>query len=199
MNNEIEDIVDLFDEFFIIDSPEQANIVKPVVVAAAEKPVVEPDHAEPVSKTPENPLPPVTSVPPAPQVTISPLNFSGANKRHITVIYNDKNNDSRANVEMLSNLITKALKFSMDDVAIVRLSRNPEHTLKTIADTLQPEYIMAWGASGLVKDAQLQTPVHGIVAFGGAQVLLADEVHAYLDNNVHKTALWQAIQTLFAK
>lgn len=200
MNNEIEEIADLYDEFFIIDPLAQISGNKPVeVVAAVARPVPVKEAAEPVINTPEDLLPPVNNVAPTPQIPLSPLNFSGANKRHITVIYNDKNNDSRENVEMLSNLVTKALKLSMDDVAIVRLSRNPEYSLSMIFNTLNSEYAMIWGAFDLLKSEHNDTAIHQTSSMGSTRIMVADEAHTYHDNTTYKTALWQAIQSLLAQ
>lgn len=200
MNNEIEEITDLFDEFFIIDSPDEISADKPVDAAvkpASDVPVKE--TAEHVINTPQNPLPPESPVKPEPQIPLAPLNFSGANKRHITVIYNDKNNDSRENVEMLSNLVTKALKLSMDDVAIVRLSRNPEYSLSMIFNTLNTKHAMIWGAFDLLKAENNNTAIHQTSSIGSTLIMVADEAHTYHDNTAYKTALWQAIQTLLAQ
>lgn len=200
MNNEIEEITDLFDEFFIIDSPEQVSVNKPVEVAAVPvKPVTVKEVSEPVINAPEVPPIAVNNTPSPSQTPLAPLNFSGANKRHITVIYNDKNNDSRENVEMLSNLVTKALKLSMDDVAIVRLSRNPDYSLSAIFNSLQTKHAMIWGASDLLKAENNDTAIHQTSSIGSTHIMVADEAHTYHNNNTYKAALWQAIQTLLAQ
>ena len=124
-----------------------------------------------------------------------PLIYSGANKRHITFIYNDKINDSRENVEMISNLITKALKFSMDDVAVLRVSKNENHTIEQIIKQLEAKHAIVWGAPSGFNFSK----IHEINLINTTQLMLADFVQNYHGNNDYKAQLWAAIQTLLAK
>jgi hypothetical protein len=191
MSNEIEEISDLFDEFFIIDSPQltPSSATSRKTAPGFPDPETLQEKQLPESMEPEVLQPEAFSLP--------PLIFSGANKRLIAVIYNDKNNDSRENVEMLSNLITKALKMSMDDVAIIRLSKNPGYPLPVIFNELRTEKAMVWGATDLPGIENLQTEVHQQVQIGKTIVLINDEVYKYHNNAVHKARLWEAIQKLF--
>jgi hypothetical protein len=123
-----------------------------------------------------------------------PLNYSGANKRLIAIIYNDIINDSRENVGMLSDLITKGLKFSMDDVAVIRLSKNQNYSIEQILEQLKPKHTIIFGA----PDGFQHQLVHQIVEINSNQVLVTDFVHLYLNNNEYKGQLWTSIKTLFA-
>lgn len=200
MNNEVEDIVGLYDEFFIIDGEKlekpadglTAQTASPVKNAPA-TPVAPAEPELPVSIAPEPVEQPVSKEQPLPA-----LHYSGANKKHIAVIYNDKNNDSRENVEMLSNLITKALKFSMDDVAVLRLSRNDNITLDRFFDTLNTKHALLWGAQDLIKQAGNEAAIHSVITIGQTQVMVADFVHAYHGNAEYKAKLWEAVQKLFS-
>lgn len=196
MNNEVEDITGLFDEFFIIE-----NETQPVAKNAAET-----IHNKSIPQKEETPVlsPPVpVPVPDTPPVLkeqpLPTLNYSGANKKHIAVIYNDKNNDSRENVEMLSNLITKALKYSMDDVAVVRLSRNEGVTLPDIFNRLGAKYALLWGAMELVKQEGISADIHTLGTIGETPFMLADYVHEYHGKSEYKAALWETIQQLLVK
>lgn len=188
MTSRVEEIIDLFDEFFIIDPHAEADQQMTAEPDAAQPPVVagpEPDHAA---------QPEIASPPPKPS---TPLHYSGANKKHIAVIYNDKNNDSRENVEMLSNLLTKALRLSMDDVAIVRLSKNPGRDLGSIFEELHAEKALVWGIPGTTEDLK-GSKVHEQVLIGKTRALINDEVHQYHHNPAYKARLWEAIQQLFS-
>jgi ethanolamine utilization protein EutP (predicted NTPase) len=201
MNNEVEDIIGLFDEFFIIDGERQET---PANEAAAQP-------ASPIKNTPATPVAPAEPEPPvniAPEPVEQPaskerpvpaLHYSGANKKHIAVIYNDKNNDSRENVEMLSNLITKALKFSMDDVAVIRLSRNNNVALDQFFDTLNTKHALLWGAHDLVKQAGVEAVTHTVITIGKTQVMIADFVHEYHGKTEYKGKLWETVQKLFSR
>lgn len=197
MNNEIEHIIDLFDEFILVpekDSPlEKVTETAPVEEQATTEVQSVSEPALNNQPAPDNHAPILVS--PSP-ISVIPLNFSGANKRHIVFIYNDKVNDARENVEMLSNLITKALKFSMEDVAVVRLSKNPEHNLHTIIDALKPHHLLLFGVPEWITDEV--TVVHNVIKVNDTHVLIADNVEAYHGRQEHKSALWSGIQQLLS-
>jgi hypothetical protein len=207
MTNEIENIIDLFDEMYVFETKEE--------LAAKETSDVESKSLEHFDKNKsivsEIEFPSNTQVPTIqnesfvetqPELTSPqkeslvqiPLNYSGANKRHIAIIYNDIFNDSRENVGMLSDLITKGLKFSMDDLAIVRLSKNQNYTIEQILEQLKPKKAILFGAP---EGFQHQI-VHQIIEINSNQVLVADFVHLYLNNKESKGQLWTSIKTLFA-
>lgn len=212
MTNEIENIIDLFDELYVFDTKEElATKVSADVVAepidAASVPKVEGVNStvteiEPAVETSVSTLQNDSFVETQPELTAPqnepivqiPLNYSGANKRLIAIIYNDIINDSRENVEMLSNLITKALKFSMDDVAVVRLSKNQNHTIEEIITQLQSKHAIVWGA----PQGFAHQTIHQVNQINQTRLLVTDFVHQYHNNNDYKVQLWTAIQSLFA-
>lgn len=196
MNNDIDYIIDLFDEFILVPEKEEtaSTLSKTVHVEQTVEPVVETVLAEPAVNLPasnHHAQEPELQTP----APIIPLNYSGANKRHIVFIYNDKVNDSRENVEMLSNLITKALKFSMDDVAVVRVSKNQNHNFKSVNEVLKPAHLLLFGASEWLDDPQFG--IHDVVKIDGVKVLIADAIDAYHGRQEYKGALWNGIQQLF--
>lgn len=212
MTNDIENVIDLFDELYVFETKEElaakANSgdgVKPAETIET-IPAEELKPTEPVAITvveePKLTLPEETIVETQPEITAPqnenkvqiPLNYSGANKRHIAIIYNDINNDSRENVEMLSNLITKALKFSMDDVAVVRLSKNQNLPIAEIITQLQAKHAIVWGAP---SEFELKE-VHQIYTINSTQIMVADFVNNYHNKGDYKTQLWATIQKLLA-
>jgi hypothetical protein len=212
MTNEIENIIDLFDELYVFETKEELATKVGIDVVSDSTNTTSVPKVEEVSSTVSEIEPAVeTSLPTLqnesfvetqPELTASqnepivqiPLNYSGANKRLIAIIYNDIINDSRQNVEMLSNLITKALKFSMDDVAVVRLSKNKNHTIEEIIDQLQSKYAIVWGA----PESFTHQTIHQINQINQTRLLVTDFVHQYNQNNDYKVKLWTAIQSLFA-
>lgn len=212
MSNEIENIIDLFDELYVLETQddvsvkvENSQVLTTTLVddaieikVDAEVPIVE-TLVEPLLPTQENQTltknQPELTTPQQEPIAEIPLNYSGANKRHIAIIYNDKVNDSRENVEMLSNLITKALKFSMDDVAVVRVSKNQNHTIQQIIGQLEAKHAIIWGAP---SDFNFNN-IHEINLVNNTQLMVGDFVQNYHDNNDYKAQLWLAIQNLLAK
>ena len=213
MTNEIEYIIDLFDELYVFETKEElATKVSEDVVSEPINTAFVPNveglnstipEIEPAVETSVKTLQNDSIVETQPELTASqnepivqiPLNYSGANKRLIAIIYNDIINDSRQNVEMLSNLITKALKFSMDDVAVVRLSNNKNHTIEEIITQLQSKHAIVWGSP---EGFDHQT-IHQVNQIYQTRLLVADFVHQYNNNNDYKVQLWTAIQSLFAE
>lgn len=212
MTNDIENVIDLFDELYVFETKEElaARVNSEVVVLPAESSAVKPVEefkpitpvAEVVAETPIPTLPKEPVVATQPELTApinepaiqKTLNYSGANKRHIAIIYNDINNDSRENVEMLSNLITKALKFSMDDVAVVRMSKNQNFSIEEIITQLHSKHAIVWGA----PSEFVYREVHQIYPIQSAKVMVADFVNNYHNKGDYKTQLWSAIQKLLA-
>jgi len=212
MTNEIENIIDLFDELYVFETKDElAAKVKSDVVTMPMETVFLEQVDEKKSTVPETEPPISIQVPtiqndsfvetqpelPSPQkepLVQIPLNYSGANKRLIAIIYNDIINDSRENVGMLSDLITKGLKFSMDDVAVVRLSKNQNYSIEQILEQLKPKQAIIFGA----PDGFQHQLVHQIVEINSNPILVSDFVHLYLNNNEYKGQLWTSIKTLFA-
>lgn len=109
-------------------------------------------------------------------------------------IYNDKINDSRENVEMITNLIRNALKITMDDVAVIRLSKNLQFSVEQLSAELKPKQVIFFGHSEYMPGAGL----HQIVTFEGAKILPAKYVHEYHGDTKLKGELWAGIQKIFS-
>lgn len=212
MTNDIENVIDLFDELYVFETKEElaAKVNSEVVIEPANSGTIKSNEeikptapiAEVVAEPPMLTLPKEPIVATQPELTAplnesaiqKTLNYSGANKRHIAIIYNDINNDSRENVEMLSNLITKALKFSMDDVAVVRMSKNQNFSIEEIITQLHSKHAIVWGA----PSEFVYREVHQIYPIQSAKVMVADFVNNYHNKGDYKTQLWSAIQKLLA-
>lgn len=201
MSTDIENIADLFDEFYVIANDESPKTVKQEEPVAIENTIVEvppavvslPAQEEPVvTSTIQTETTPI-EVPNTPPKQVIPIQYAGANKRHIVFIYNDKNNDTRENVEMITNLIRNALKFSMEDVAVVRLSKNESLSLADINEQLMAKHVIVFGANTLLPQAN----IHHVLVLNQTRVLVADEVHHYHAKNEYKGQLWVGIQNLF--
>lgn len=212
MTNDIENLIDLFDELYVFETKEELtakvnseDAVQPIKSSTI-KPVEEQkqitQQTEIVVESSKPTLPEETIVETQPEKTTPqnenkvqiPLNYSGANKRHIAIIYNDIINDSRENVEMLSNLITKALKFSMDDVAVVRMSKNQKISIEEIITQLQAKHAIVWGAPSQF----MYQNIHEIYSINSSQIMVADFVNNYHNKGDYKAQLWAAIQKLLA-
>lgn len=212
MTNDIENVIDLFDELYVFETKEELaeKVNSEVVVQPADSSAIKlVEVTKPITSLKEVVIEtPILTLPKEPIVATQPeltaptnepviqktLNYSGANKRHIAVIYNDIINDSRENVEMLSNLITKALNFSMDDVAVVRMSKNQNFSVEEIITKLKAKHAIVWGA----PSEFIYRNVHQIYSINSTQILVADFVNIYHNKNDYKGQLWSAIQKLLA-
>lgn len=193
MNIKAEEIADLFDEFYLIretktstvlETPISENInAKPTNNLQPNEDVVHINHqinqvisTEKIAETIE-----VNSVP--------QLYYSGANKKHITFIYNDKITDSKDNVDLIMNVLTKVLKINLEDIAMVRLSKNNTHNLQQITDELQPKKVLLWGCKELLQQEHISYDLHTIKNVSNINLLIADLVHHYHGNDSYKKDL----------
>lgn len=204
MNKGEEHLTDLFDEFYIIASDAKDILQKTNVdkhtssnnnVEVEEKVETEPiaNQHSPLTNAETE----ISIATPIGQPQLPPLNFTGANKQHIAFIYNDKIQDSKDNVEMIINFITKALKFSLDDVAILRLSKNNHHQITQILVELNAKKAVLWGCSDLLKEENIHLSAHQIETIGQATIVNAEEAQKYHNNQSLKLALWEASQKIF--
>lgn len=204
MNTNEIDLIDLFDEFYILANDAIDNIQQPnPTVQILSKDTGEAERtteaetvvAEMLASTPAKTE---TSTVSSISQTQSPsLSFAGANKQHIAFIYNDKIYDSKDNVEMIMNFITKALKFSLDDVAILRISKNNEYHITQILEELNCKKAVLWGCAELFTNENIHLAVHEVHAVKEIQVLNADAAHKYHNNQDLKMKLWEAAQKIF--
>ncbi len=202
MNKAEEYLTELFDEFYILASDTkdilpQTNSDKHA--SSKNKTEVEKEvEAEPITNQAPISAEVVTSnAVLINQPQLPPLNFTGANKQHIAFIYNDKIHDSKDNVEMIINFITKALKFSLDDIAILRLSKNNHHQITQILVQLGAKKAVLWGCSDLLRAENILLSAHQIETIGQTTIVNAEEAQKYHNNQSLKLALWEASQKIF--
>ena len=63
------------------------------------------------------------------KITKREFTFTGTNKKKTVFVYNDKNQLSSNDTIMLENLVTKGIKWSMEDIIILNLSQNEFATI----------------------------------------------------------------------
>lgn len=190
MSIEPENIVDLFDEFYLLRNDTQRNEEVKAVPEQNEK-VTDSSVTEPIMPIATPVAEPVVVA--EPKINLPKIDYAGANKKHIAFIYNDKINDSRENVEMISNLIRNALKITMDDVAVIRLSKNEHFSISQLKAELLPKQVVFFGAQEFMPNTQM----HQVVVDETCKILVADWVHQYHGKNEEKAKLWAGIQQLF--
>lgn len=190
MNEDLINLTDLFDEFYLITEP-LLNDKQNLPNLPGIQPAVEQNNQSVLIVSEPN------AIDNQAVFTKPSIVFKGANKRHITIIYNDKLNDSSDNVLLISNLVIKGLNISMDDVAVCRLSNNENATLTDFFEQLQPQKAILWGCNDLLLAAGLVTAEHAIMDYQNAKVLLANAVHTYHPSNALKQQLWLKVKELF--
>lgn len=194
MNKDIEPIIDLFDEFYLITSDiKTSEIVSNEPIEQTE--ITTPDTISQVEPTKviSTPVEAPTSSLPSP---IS-IQYAGANKKHIVFIYNDKINDSRENVEMITNLINKALNLSMESVAVIRASKNEQLTKTALLEQLKPVIVVSFGMEEWLKQSDIQAQIHQPLQVGETVYFNAHSAHLYLNNNELKKVMWLNLQPIF--
>jgi hypothetical protein len=200
-HTEIIHLIDLFDEFYLFDQKEQTT--SPVTTSTTVE-QVKTENVEVHSTSPVESAQPITLTyaepiiePPVPS---SPIQYAGANKRLFAFIYNDKinKNDERANVELISNLIKNALKWTMDDIAIIRLSKNEDLKIARVIEQLKVNKVIIWGMDDGFEDDIKQKGIHEVHSYLQSKVLITHPVSDYHQNNRAKQSLWQSIQLLLS-
>lgn len=194
MNKDIEPIIDLFDEFYLITSDiKTSEIVSNEPIELTE--ITTPDTTSQVEPTKVISTPVEAPTPSLP----SPISiqYAGANKKHIVFIYNDKINDSRENVEMITNLINKALNLSMESVAVIRASKNEQLTKTALLEQLKPVIVVSFGMEEWLIQSDIQAQIHQPLQVGETVYFNAHNAHLYLNNNELKKVMWLNLQPIF--
>jgi hypothetical protein len=129
------------------------------------------------------------------KITKREFTFTGTNKKKTVFVYNDKNQLSDNDTIMLENLVTKGLKWGMEDIIILNLSQNEFATIIDIKDFFKPEQIIFWGCDDFLAANKIPQRLHEVLKGKELKVLTVNEINTY-DSTEQKTILWKSIQNL---
>jgi hypothetical protein len=156
MINELEEIKELFDEFYLIDEPHN-NVVK--------------ENKNPIK-----------------------INFEGGNKTGLLFVF--EQSLSVEDKEMIHNLIHKAMKLTMEDLAFVDLSVSNGVSLSQMINIIKASRVVVWGAENWIMQDLTSVTQYEVLKLNESSIISVDTVSTYLRDIPQKTKLWNAIQLL---
>ena len=122
------------------------------------------------------------------------INFEGGNKTGLVFVFEQSLSD--VDKEMIHNLIHKAMKLTMEDVALVDLSTQADVTLSQMINVIKPKRVIMWGTPNKFSSDKSGAIKYELIHTNGIGVLVVDVVSAFHENISLKTQLWNSIQVL---
>jgi hypothetical protein len=122
------------------------------------------------------------------------INFEGGNKTGLVFAF--EQSLSAADKEMIHNLIHKAMKLTMEDIAWVDLATIKGLSVEQMINIMKPKHVIVWGAFNWLQNTVPRINKYEITTLVNTPLLAVDPVSAFLDNVPLKTTLWAQIQLL---
>lgn len=122
------------------------------------------------------------------------INFEGGNKTGLVFVFEQSLSD--ADKEMIHNLIHKAMKLTMEDLAFVDLSVLNEVSLSQMINIIKAKRVVVWGAQNWIMQDLAQVPKYEVLKLNESSIIAVDVVSVFLTDFPLKTKLWNAIQLL---
>ncbi|MES2561015.1 MAG: hypothetical protein V4590_14815 [Bacteroidota bacterium] len=122
------------------------------------------------------------------------INFEGGNKTGLVFVFEESL--SPADKEMIHNLIHKAMKLTMEDVALVDLSQHNDVSAGQMINIIKPARMIVWGAHDWLLSEVSALKKYEVGTYHNSSILAVDAVTAFQDNVPLKTTLWTNIQLL---
>lgn len=122
------------------------------------------------------------------------INFEGGNKTGLVLVF--EQSLLAADKEMIQNLIHKAMKLTMEDVALVDLSHHQGVSVDQMINIIKPKHVIVWGAHNWLANTVAGIKKYEVTTYNNSSILAVDVVSAFQDNVPLKTTLWTNIQLL---
>jgi hypothetical protein len=122
------------------------------------------------------------------------INFAGGNKTGLVFVFG--NPLSEADKEMIYNLIHKAMKLTMEDIAWIDCNDVKGVTVEQMINVMNARKVIVWGAPEWVPSGVKTVNFYQISTFQHCSLLHVDSVPKFLNDIPLKTTLWNAIQLL---
>lgn len=122
------------------------------------------------------------------------INFEGGNKTGLVFVFENPLSD--ADKEMIHNLVHKAMKLTMEDVALIYL-----HTMKGVSyeqmiNVINGNKVIVWGAFEWISESVGAINKYEVTPYRKSTLISVDVVSAFMNNVPLKTVLWNSIQSL---
>jgi hypothetical protein len=129
--------------------------------------------------------------------TSKEFKFIGGNKKRVLFVFNDKNQLSGEDLVMVENLVTKAIGWSMDDIALINLSQNEQINFQEMKNFFNPLHVLFWGCDEFLAVNSIPQKNYEVLNGKTTKVLTVQPISTYLTQPDLKKLLWASIQSLF--
>lgn len=122
------------------------------------------------------------------------INFEGGNKIGLVFVF--EQSLSGEDKEMIHNLIHKAMKLTMEDLAFVDLSVSNGVSLSQMINIIKASRVVVWGAENWIMQDLTSVTQYEVLKLNESSIISVDTVSTYINDIPQKTKLWNAIQLL---
>ncbi len=130
---------------------------------------------------------------------VSSFNILGNNRRRVIIIV--ENNETLYLPDNQLNFllgILSACKLTMEDVAIMNITKNKAVTYKAIDLELKAEKIILFGVSPAQIELPLEFPLYQIQQYNKQTYITAAMLPDIQDDKAEKTKLWNCLKQIFS-
>jgi hypothetical protein len=93
--------------------------------------------------------------------------------------------------------ILSACKLTMEDVAIINITKNKGVTYKSIELELKAEKIMLFGVTQAQINLPIEFPLYQIQQYNNQTYISASMLNAIEEDKIEKTKLWNCLKQIF--
>ncbi len=122
----------------------------------------------------------------------------GKNLKHILIVINDSQTDmiSEEELDFLTGVL-KACKLSIQDVAVVNLTKLTDTKYLTLLEKFNPANVLLFGVTPQEIDLPVNFPAFKILNYRDIQFLYSPSLSVLKDDKLQKGKLWVCLQQLF--
>lgn len=125
----------------------------------------------------------------------NPLLFEGGLAKRLLFVYHSPTGMSPEDRKMIQNLIEQAIKYKLDEVALLNLFDNQTPPISRLME-LEPKHIIFWGCESYIAANQLNESFYEVHQTGGVQFISAHAISLFHADKDLKLKLWNAIRLL---
>lgn len=128
-------------------------------------------------------------------IQINPL---GKGHHKLLMLSDCKTHDyfSDSENQLLNGILEKGLKKSLDDVWFINIAKDNVE-FESILSQLKPQTIIIWGCDNYLASNQIKIDNHHQALLHGINILKAQALTEYVNDNVAKGKLWIAMKKMF--
>lgn len=131
---------------------------------------------------------------------LSEISFIGGNRKGVVIIVNQSAHKlSNADLEFITNVM-KACQFTLDDVAIINIRRQP-FSYQQLTQSLGAKYLILFETAPTDIGMQFEVPYFQLQSYAGMNLITAPPLALLQagssDAKANKTLLWNSLRRMF--